>query len=269
MGARAVASVVVSFGLINISVKLYLSAASQQVGFNMINPKTGNRISQKLVDKETGEEIPRGETFKGYEYSKDKYIVFTDDEVANMQADKKDTLDIQEFIPISDIDPLHVEKTYYTGPNKGFDKAYTLLFETLKAEGKAAVGAWASRGKEHLVIIRAYQHGLIMHQMFYDTEIRVFENTCAKVKLSPIELAMSKMLVGQFASDKFDASKYSDSFVEKVKAAVEVKLSGGKINEVQAKENTSSMHASLRESLIAMGVPAAQIDEMIKKTAAA
>ena len=269
MGARAVASVVVSFGLTSFSVKLYLSASSEQVGFNMINPETGNRISQKLVDKETGKEVPRGETLKGYEYAKDKYIVFTDDEVCNMQAEKKDTLDIQEFIPVSDIDPLHVEKTYYTGPNKGFDKAYALLYETLKAEGKAAVGTWASRGKEHLVIIRAYSHGLIMHQMFYDTEVRAFENTCAKVKLSPVEIAMSKMLVSQFASEKFDKSKYSDTFVEKVKAAVEVKLAGGKINEVKAKESTSSMADSLRESLIAMGVSASQIEEMIKKAEAA
>jgi len=265
MGARSIARVVISFGMTNIGVKLYLAASAEQIGFNMINPKTGNRISQKLVDKETGDEVQRGDTLKGYEYAKDKFITFTEEEVANMQAEKRDTLDIKEFIPLSEIDPLHVEKTMYTGPDKGFDKAYTLLYQTLLTENKAAVGTWVSRGKEHLVVIRAYQHGLIMHQMFYDTEVRTFENTCSKVTLSPIETAMGKMLITQFSVEKFDKSKYSDKFIEKLNKAVETKLNGQEISAKEAPVNMSSMADALRESLLAMGVSAAQIDAMIAK----
>ena len=154
---RATGSVVISFGMMNVGVKMYLSANGEQVGFNMINPKTGNRINQKLVDSVTKDEVQRGDTVKGYEYAKDKNVHFTDEEVENMQAEKRDTLDIKEFIPASDIDPLHVEKTHYTAPDKGFDKAYTLLYTALKESNRAAVGTLVSRGKEHLVVIRAYQ----------------------------------------------------------------------------------------------------------------
>lgn len=266
--ARATGTVVISFGMMNVGVKMYLSASSEQVGFNMINPKTGNRISQKLVDSVTKEDVERGDTVKGYEYTKDKYVTFTDEEVSNMQAERRDTLDIKEFIPVSDVDPLHVEKTHYTAPDKGFDKAYTLLYTTLNETNRAAVGTLVSRGKEHLVVIRAYQHGLIMHQMFYDTEVRSFENKCAKIAISPVELAMGKMMVEQFAVDKFDKSKYSDKFIDKLNAAVEMKLKGGAITEVEQKINTSNMVDSMRQSLLSMGVPEAKIAEMMAKAMA-
>lgn len=267
MGARSVARVVLTFGMVSVGVKLFLSASAEQVGFNMINPKTGNRVNQKLVDAVTKEEVSRGDTVKGYEYQKDKYVTFTDEEVSNMAAEKRDTLDIAEFIPVSEIDPLHVEKTYYTGPDKGMDRQYQLLFQTLKNEGKAAVGTWVARGKEHLVTVRAWEHGLIIHQMFYNSEVRAFDDTCDKMMLSPTELAMGKMLIDQFSTDKFDKSKYRDKFADKLAEAVQTKLAGGEIRAVESKA-LSGMAESLRASLAAMGVPQAQIDAMIAKAEA-
>jgi DNA end-binding protein Ku len=268
MALRSTGRVVLTFGMVSVGIKLYLSASAEQVSFNMINPKTGNRVSQKLVDKETGEEVNRNETLKGYEYQKDKYLTFTEEEVANMQADKRDTLDIAEFVPVSEIDPLHVEKTFYTGPDKGMDRQYQLLLQTLKTEGKAAVGTWVARGKEHLVTVRAYGDVLIVHQMFYNSEVRAFDDACNKISLSPVELAMGKMLVTQFSKDTFDKSKYRDQFVDKLNKAVEIKLAGGTITEVQSKSTTSSMADSLRASLAAMGVPESQINDMIAKAEA-
>jgi DNA end-binding protein Ku len=267
MGARAVARVVLTFGMVSVGIKLFLSASSEQVGFNMINPETGNRVKQKLVDGVTGEEVNRGDTVKGYEYQKGSYITFTDEEVANMAAEKRDTLDITEFVPVSEIDPLHVEKTLYTGPDKGMDRQYQLLYHTLKNEGKAAVGTWVARGKEHLVTVRAYEHGLIIHQMYYNSEVRSFDNSCDNVAISPTELAMGKMLVDQFSTNKFDKSKYRDKFADKLAEAVETKLAGGEITAAQTKV-PSGMADSLRASLAAMGVPAAQIDAMIAKAEA-
>lgn len=267
MGARAVARVVLTFGMVSVGIKLFLAAKSEQVSFNMINPETGNRVKQKLVDAVTEAEVSRGDTLKGYEYQKGSFITFTDEEVANMAAEKRDTLDIKEFIPVTEIDPLHVEKTFYTGPDKGMDRQYQLLLQTLKNEGKAAVGTWVARGKEHLVTVRAYEHGLIVHQMYYDSEVRSFDNTCDNVTISPTELAMGKMLVDQFSTDTFDKSKYRDKFADKLAEAIDTKLAGGEITEAKSKA-PSGMADSLRASLAAMGVPAARIDAMIAKAEA-
>ena len=270
MGARSVARVVVSIGMMNIGIKLFLSAKGEQVSFRMINPETGNLVGQKLVDKGTGEEVNRGDTVKGYEYAKDKFVTFSDEEIANMAAEKRDTLELTEFVPVSNIDPLHVEKTFYTGPDKGMDKAYKLLFKTLLSEKKAAVGTWVARGKEHLVMIRAYDHGLIMHQMFYDSEVRAFDNTCDNISLSPDEIAIGKVLVKQFTKKTFDKSQYSDKYAERIAAAVETKLAGGDITTVtsNASKNNSSLEDSLRASLVAMGVADEDIDARIAEALA-
>lgn len=263
MAARSIAKVSVSFGLVNVGIKIFKAAGSESVSFNMINPKTKNRVKQKLVDSITGEEIQRGDTMKGYEYAKDQYVCFTDDEVGNMQAAKKDTLEISEFVSMDQIDALHIEETYYTGPDKGMDKSYRLLYEMLKTKGRAAIGIWISHGKEHLVAIRAYQHGLIMHKMFYNTEVRAFEENCANIAISPIELTMAGVLMDALFNPTFDKSKYRDTFIEKLNAAVEVKVSGGTIKEVAAVVSNVGMEAALRKSLESMGVPASKIEEML------
>lgn len=271
MGARAISTVTVSLGLMSIGIKLYLSAKSEQMSFNMINPKTGHRVKQVLVDEDdfdtesktvvnNAEIINRNATLKGYEYQKGKYITFTDEEVSNMAAEARDTLDIKEFVPVSEINPLHIEKTMYLGPSKGADKGYAILREVLKSDGKAAIGTWVSRGREHLVAIRAYDHGLVLHQMFYDTEVRTFDNTCKKVNVPAGELAMAKLLVEQFSSDTWDKSKYSDKFVERVQNAVDTKLNGGEISASAPAKLTSATEDALRESLEKMGIPKDKIE---------
>lgn len=269
MGARSIARVVVSFGMTNIGVKLFLSASSENVSFKMVNSKTKNLVGQKLFDKVTLEDVERADLLKGYEYAKDMYVNFTEEEVANMAEDKRDTMDIKEFIPTAQVNPIHIEKTYYTGPDKGMSKSYRLLYETMKATKTAAVGSWVSRGKEHLIILRAYEHGIIAHQMFYDSEVRSFDDTCDKIEISPMELAMSKMLVEQFTNEKFDKSKYSDKYIERVTKAVETKLAG--VDIAQHKDTPKIATATvdtLKASLLAMGVPQAQIDAMVSKAAA-
>jgi len=269
MGARSIARVVVSFGMTNIALKLFLSASSENVSFKTINSTTKNLVGQKLYDKVTGEEVQRGDCVKGYEYAKDQYVIFTDEEVANMAEDKRDTLDIKEFVPAMQVNPIHIEKTYYTGPDKGMSKSYRLLFETMKKTKSAAVGTWVSRGKEHLIVLRSYGHGIIAHQMYYDSEVRSFDDTCDKIEISPLELAMSEMLVKQFTKDTFDKSKYSDKYIERITKAVEVKLNGGDIAQpVNAPKIATATVDTLRASLIAMGVPKEQIDAMVSKAAA-
>lgn len=254
MGSRSVASVVVSWGLVSIGIKLYKSAKSEKVSFKLINPNTGNTTKQKLFDSVTMEEVDRGGTVKGYEYMKDHFVQFTDEEIANMQAEKRDTLDIKEFVPASEIDPLHVEETFYTGPNKAMDKSYRLLYEVLKTTKQAAVGTMVSRGKEHLVVLRSYQHGIVLHQMFYDTEVRAFDEMCAQIDINKKELDLGKALAKQLAVKSFDKSKYRDHFIEKVNAAVETKLQGGEITaaNVNSGEN-SNLVDSMLKSLESIG----------------
>lgn len=277
MAARSTGRVVISFGMAQIGVKLYVSASAESVSFNMISPKNQCRVGQRLFEKLPGstedntlwgEEVSRGDTLKGYEYAKDKFVVFTEEEIANMQAAKKDCLEIVEFVPIDKVDPLRVEKTLYLGPDKGMDKGYQFLYAVLKHKNVAAVGTWVARGKENLVVIRAYQHGLIMHQMFYDTEVRAFEDNCAKIQISPVELAMGSVLVDTLFKPEFDSSKYRDKFVEKVTLAVQIKLGGGTISEVAAPVQSTGMEASLRASLKSMGMDDATIEAMIAKVQA-
>ena len=281
MGARSVGSVVVSLGSFSVGVKLYLSAKAEQVGFHMINPKTGNRVKQVLVDEEDfddetktvvkdAETISRTETLKGYEYAKGKHIHFTQEEVANM-ASKRDHLDIVEFIPLSEINPEHVEKTYYANPDKVQDKQYTTLWQSLQREKKAAVGVWASRGKDNLIVIRPHEtKGLVFHQMYYDTEMRGFELKLKKKELTPLDLAMCKVAIDQLSKDKFDKSKYSDQFADEVAKAVETKLNGGEIGECAPATvgAANDMAEVLRKSLIGMGVPEDQIDAMVARALA-
>ena len=269
MAARALARVVISFGMVNIGIKLFVAASAESTTFNMISPLTKNRVKQKLVDGVTGDEVDRGGMLKGYEYAKDQYVCFTEEEVANMQAAKRDTLDITEFVFAGEIDPLHIERTYYTGPDKGMDKSYKLVYEMLKTYNKVAIGTWVARGKEHLVVIRPYQHGLIMQQMFYDTEVRTFDNTCANIDISPVDLALGKVLMDTMTREKFDSSKYSDKFVDKLTAAIEVKVNGGTITATAAPVSNTGMAEAIRASLLAMNVPADKIDSMMAKAGVA
>jgi DNA end-binding protein Ku len=274
MSSRSVGQVVISFGMAQIAIKLYNATGSESVSFNMIS-KTGNRVGQRLFEKiptpngefDWGPEIQRGETLKGYEHAKDQFITFTDEEVDNMQAAKKNSLEIAEFIPTSEINPLQIEKTYYTAPDKGMDKGYRFLYEILKTHQRAAIGTYVARGKEHLVAIQAFQHGLVMYQLFYDKEVRSFDNKCANLPVSAIELAMGKVLMDTLFKPKFDSSKYADKFIDKLNKAVTAKLENPdvKIAAVNSPVTSVGMADTLRASLIAMGVPADQIDAMIAK----
>lgn len=278
MASRSVGRVVISFGMAQIAIKLYNATGSESVSFNMISPN-GNRVGQRLFEKiptpngesDWGAEIQRGECLKGYEYEKDKFVTFSDEEVDNMQAAKKDSLDIAEFIPASEINPLQIEKTYYTAPDKGMDKGYRFLYELLKTHNRAAVGTYVARGKEHLVAIQPFQHGLVMYQLFYDKEVRSFDNKCANLPVSAVELAMGKVLMDTLFNKTFDSSKYADKFIDKLNKAVDNKLKNPEQKIASASEveiKTTGIADTLRASLIAMGVSEDLIDSMIAKAGA-
>lgn len=255
MSKRSVASATISFGLVSIPVKFYLTANAESVNFNMITPK-GNRVKQKLTDSVTGEEVEWGACVKGYEVSKDQFVIFTKEELKALGDNDGGTMEIREFVPAEDLQLLAVEKSYYLDANKGGDKAYRLFVAALKKQGKCAVAQWTNRGRQHLVVIQAVKDALVVYQMFYADEMREFELDCAKFDPRDVEIDLACKLMDTLSSDHFDASKYKDTYRERVAKAVEAKQGGGSVN-APAESNSppvSDLFAALQASLGKQGV---------------
>ncbi len=229
MAARAISSGTISFGLVSIPVKLYTAASSEQVSFNMLHAKCGGRIKQQLFCPTDNEVIGRNDTVKGYEYARGQFVKFTDDEIKGLEAERSNSIEIVEFVPLSGVDFLQVERSYYLGPDKGGDKAYRLLSESMRVTDRVAVGRWSTRGKEQLILIRPYgKDGLVFHQLYYQNELRAFDeiDTGATFTFSEKEQELAKKLIEQLSVNQFDATPYRDSFSDRVRAAVEQKVAG-------------------------------------------
>ncbi len=231
MAARALSSGTISFGLVSIPVKLYTAASSEQVRFNMLHDKCGGRLKQQYYCPTDDEIVERDHRVKGYEYARGQFVTFDDDELKKLEAEKSNSIEIVEFVPLDRFDLVQVERSYYLGPDKGGDKAYQLLGESMKKAGKVAVGRWAARGKEQLVVIRPYKDGLLFHQLYYADEVRDFEDidSGATFQFSDVERDLADKLIEQLSTDDFDATKYHDSFRERVLGAVEQKVAGEQI----------------------------------------
>jgi DNA end-binding protein Ku len=255
MAARAIASGTISFGLVSIPVKLFTATSSQQVHFNMLHAETKGRVKQQYVLASTGEVVDRKKMAKGYEYARGQFVVFTDEELKKLEAEKSSSIDIIEFVPLATVDLIQVEKTYYLGPDKGGDKAYALLSSAMLETGKVAVGRWAAKGKEQLVLIRPYRAGLMLHQMYYANEVRAFDEveTGAKVEFREIERDLAVKLISELTTDQFDPSKYHDEYADRVKAAVEQKVAGqevaivGEVPKAEIIDLFEALKASLAE----------------------
>jgi DNA end-binding protein Ku len=233
MPARAVLSGTISFGLVSIPVKFFTAASSEQVSFNMLHKKCGGRLKMQFVcPTDNNEVVERSETVKGYEYSKGQYVQFNEEELKALETERGGSIEITEFVPVTSVDFLQVEKSYYLGPDKGGDKAYRLLGEAMTAKGRVAVGRWSARGKEQVVLVRPYgKDGLVIHQLYYSNEMRAFSeiDTGATFTFSEKEHELAEKLIEELGTDSFDATKYTDSFSERVKSAVDQKVAGQEI----------------------------------------
>lgn len=231
MAPRAISSGTISFGLVSIPVKLYTAASSEQVSFNMLHKKCGTRVKMQFVCPTDNEVVERSETVKGYEYARGQYVLFSDQELKALEADRDNSIEITEFVPLASVDFVQVEKSYFLGPDKGGDKAYRLLSESMKGKDRVAVGRWGARGKEQLVLIRPYEDGLIFHQLFYSNEVRAFEeiDTGAKLTFSAKERDLAERLIDQLSTEEFQAENYKDSYSERVRGAVDQKVQGQEV----------------------------------------
>jgi DNA end-binding protein Ku len=250
----------ISFGLVNVPVKLYSAVSRKTVRFHQLNGKTGTRIAQKRVDASTGEEVPYEDIVKGYELTKERYVVITPDELETLDPEKSRTIDIEDFVDLADIDPVYYDHPYYLVPDKGATKAYGLLLNAMEESGKVAVARVVLRSKEHLVAIRpAPGNVLTMETMLFADEVVPPEELdelpdAKELKASERELTMAQQLIDSLSSD-FEPGKYRDEYREKVLELIERKAAGEEIAiqpEAPEPKKVPDLMAALEASLAAV-----------------
>jgi DNA end-binding protein Ku len=232
MAARSIASLTVSFGLVSIPVKLYSATqASGAISFNMLHkPPCGSRLKQQYICAKEGVVVPREDTVKGYEFAKDQYVVFTPEELKALEEAGTHMVEITEFVPIARFDPVYFDKAYYLAPDKGGAKPYALLTKALQEAGRCALGRWAARGKQYIVMLRPVDDALVMQQLLYAAEVRpIAELEIPKTEVRAAELKLAQQLIDQQATDTFDPSAYTDEVKARIEAAVQRKVDGQEI----------------------------------------
>lgn len=233
MAAHAIASLTISFGLVSIPVKLYAATrASSGVRFNFIHDGCGSRLRQQYVCIREDVVVPRDEMVRGYEFAPDQYVVFSKEELKALEEEGTGAAEICEFLPLPSVDPVYFDKAYYLVPDKGGAKPYALLREALARSGRGALGRYAARGKQYLVLIRAIEHGLSMQQLLYADDVREIDelDIGSPAKIGDKELELALQLIEQLASDEFHPERYRDEVRERVEAAVQQKIEGQEIS---------------------------------------
>jgi DNA end-binding protein Ku len=232
MAARAIGSGTISFGLVSIPFKLYTAASAESVGFNLLHKKCSGRMKQQYLCPTDNEVVERTDMVKGYEFARDRYVTFTEEEIKKLESVRSGDLELLEFVPASSVNEVYLEKSYYLGPDKGGERAYRLLSEALKRKDRLAVGRYFTRGKEQLVLVRPYQGGLLLHELFYASEVRAFTDvdTGGAFEFKPIEMELADKLIEQLATTEFKADKYKDTYGDRVRAAVDQKIAGEEIS---------------------------------------
>src|SRR5215218_650482 len=227
--ARAIWSGSISFGLLNVPVKLYSAVSKQTVRFKELREGDGSRIRHKRVAEEDGKEVPYEKIVKGYEISPEQYVVLTREELEELDPKKTRAIEIQDFVDLDEIDPIYFEQPYYLGPDAGAEKAYALLVQAMRDERKVAVARFVLRNKEHLAAIRPMGDVLTMATMRFADEVTKPEELDdvlgEKPKLDKRELEMAQQLIDSLTSE-FDADQYRDEYREELLNLIERKAQG-------------------------------------------
>jgi DNA end-binding protein Ku len=265
MSARAIATGTVSFGLVSIPVKLYsTSVSASAISFNLLHKKCHSRLKQQYICPTDNEIVPRDDMVKGYEFAKDRYVVFTEDELKALEEQASKAIEITEFVPIAKIDPVFYDGAYYLGPDKGGERAYRLLGEAMKQTGRCAIARYAARGKQSLVLVRPMENGLVMQQLHYADEVKsLTEVPIGDADVRPPELQLAIQFVSQLAADEFHPEKYEDSVRKRTLEQIQKKVEGEPITIAPA-EAPKGQIIDLMEALKASlgqrpgGTPAAE-----------
>jgi DNA end-binding protein Ku len=231
MAARSFATVTISFGLVSIPVDVYSNEISaSRLSFNLLHAKDGARVKQQYVCALDGEVVERSQLVKGYEYEKDQYVIFKPEEIKALEEAGSKAVNIIEFVPLDTVDPVYFDRTYLLAPSKHGAKPYALLNEAMRETKLCAVGRWAARGREYVVVVRPVEGGMAMHQLHFRDEIRTTDELgiAEAPQLSAGELKLAKALIEQTTSKRFDPNEFHDEFRSRVDAAIQKKIKSGK-----------------------------------------
>ena len=240
----------ITFGLISIPVRLYSAVQEKSLKFNMLHEEDKGRIKYKRECAKCGKEVGWDDIVKGYEYSKDHYVQFSEEEMDSVDVDSVRAIDVVSFVPLESIDPIYFNKTYYVAPEPSGLKAYKLLQEALEAEGQVGIAKVALREKEHLATVRIKDDVFVLETMYWPDEIREpeFEELDKKIEVRDAEVKMARQLVQQL-SDDFKPGEFQDEYRIALERLVEQKVEGQEITIAEAPEEEPTKVVDLMEAL--------------------
>ena len=255
MAARSIASLTLGFGLVSIPVKLYSATESSAgVSFNLLHT-CGSRVKQQYICLKENIVVERADMVKGYEFEKDRYVMFKPEELKALENAARHTIDIVSFIPLAAVDPIYYDKAYYLAPDKRGGKPYWLLMEATRQSGRCALATWAWKGRQYAVQVRPSDEGLVLQQLLYASEVRsAAELGIEHVDVQKSELQLALQLIEQISADTYDPAQFKDEEKERVLSAIDQKIAGHKIVQVEQPEEAGGaevidLMAALRQSL--------------------
>ena len=255
---RSIWNGAISFGLVNVPVQLFSATEEKDIHFNQFEEGTGKRIKYKRVAEGTDKEVPYKKIVKGYEVENGKFVIVTPEELESVEPGKSRTIDIEDFVDLHDVDPVHFEKTYYLAPQEGAgaDKAYALLREAMRRSGKVAIGRFVMRTKQYLACIRVAGDALVLETMLFPDEVRSTDDLPIpkkSVKVGDRELKIADQLVRSLTVE-WDPDRYHDTYRQEVLDLIKRKAKGEEIvvEETAAEEtDVVDLMAALEASLAA------------------
>lgn len=230
MAARSIASLSLSFGLVNIPVRLYsASETAASVKFNLL-AADGSRVKQQYISEKDQSVVARADMVKGYEVEKDKFVLFSADELAKLEEGGSHVVEIVAFVPEKSVDPRYYDKAYLLAPDKRGGKPYALLMEAMRSSGKSALAKWAWKTKQYVVQVRPTDEGLVLQQLLYADEVRSFkELNIEPVSVAAPELQLALQLIDQISEPAYDPTQFKDDEKQRVLAAIDRKIAGQEV----------------------------------------
>ena len=255
MAARSIASLTLSFGLVSIPVKLYSATeSSASIKFNLL-AKDGSRLKQQYVSEKDQAVVQRADMVKGYEFEKDKFVLFSAEELRALEESSTHAIEIVAFIPEKAVDPIYYDKAYLLAPDKRGGKPYALLMEAMRKSGRCALAKWAWKSKQYVVQVRPVEDGLVLQQLLYADEVRSLKDlNIEPVTITPPELQLALQLIDQISEDSYDPTQYVDEEKQRILAAIDEKISGKQVvasahNEEPSSAQVIDLMDALRASL--------------------
>ena len=251
MALRPLRNATITFGLVNIPVRFYTATKSEDIHFNLLHESCGSRVNRKWWCPHHEKIVESSELVRAYAISKNKYVTFSDEEIETLETDDNRALDISEFLQLDPIDPVFFEKAYFLGPAPGGGKTYKLLSQAMKKQNKVALARWVSSNREHLVILRPFEDGLVLHTMYYADEVKDFAEIGKEdAPIKEKEIKLAEMLIDELTEKKFNPLQYKDQYRERLLDRIKDKSKGKAIvSEEKEEEDKGGEVIDIMEAL--------------------